>query len=127
MVSQCCCSEMHCPLSPVVSGGDNLDNSSSMLIKSFEFDILPMELEDAASLEDSVEDDDSAAPDDPVEDDDSVSLDESAWKSLEEDAGLSSGMPTGDELEELSQLIQQKAALERNSFPKILRTLLFMP
>ena len=115
MVSQCCCSEMHCPLSPVVSGGVNLDNSSSMLIKSFESEILPMELEDAASLEDSVEGEDS------------VTLDDDAGKSLEEEVGISSGMLTGDELDELSQLIQHKAVAERNVFPKIFRTLLFIP
>ena len=105
MVSQCCCSEMHCPLSPVVSGGVNLDNSSSMLIKSFESEILPMELEEAASLDDSVEGEDS------------VTLDDDAGKSLEE-VGFSSGMLTGDVLDELSQLIQHKAVAERNRFPR---------
>ena len=120
MVSQCCCSEMHCPLSPVVSGGVNLDNSSSMLIKSFESEILPMELEDAASLDDSVEGEDSVSFDEV-----GWSLDDNAGKSLEE-VGFSSGMLTGDVLDELSQLIQHKAVAERNVFPKIFRTLLFI-
>ena len=105
MVSQCCCSEMHCPLSPVVSGGVNLDNSSPMLIKSFESEILPMELEEATPLDDSVEGEDS------------VALDDDAGKSLEE-VGFSSGMLTGDVLDELSQLIQHKAVAERNRFPR---------
>lgn len=111
---------MHCPLSPVVSGGVNLDNSSSMSIKSFESEILPMELEDAASLEDSVEGEDSVSFDEV-----GWSLDDNAGKSLEE-VGFSSGMLTGDVLDELSQLIQHKAVAERNVFPKILRTLLFI-
>ncbi|WP_290960303.1 hypothetical protein [Fibrobacter sp.] len=91
-----------------------MDNSSSMSIKSFESEILPMELEDSASLDDSVEGEDS------------VTLDDDAGKSLEE-VGISSGMLTGDELDELSQLIQHKAVAERNVFPKIFRTLLFIP
>ena len=81
-----------------------MDNSSSMSIKSFESEILPMELEDSASLDDSVEGEDS------------VTLDDDAGKSLEEEVGISSGMLTGDELDELSQLIQHKAVAERNVF-----------
>ena len=98
---------MHVPLNPVVSGRFSFESSSSISIKSLD---APLELLAGVSLEEFGA---------------GVSLDEvGAEVSLDEGAGLLEELGTGSldglETDSLSQLIQQRAALERSSFPKSL-------
>jgi hypothetical protein len=122
MVKQWLISEMHVPLNPVVSGRFSFESSSSILIKALD---APLELLAGVSLEEfgagvSLEEFGAG-----------VSLDEvGAEVSLDEGAGLLEELGTGSldglETDSLSQLIQQRAAPERSSFPKSLWMLLFI-
>ena len=131
MVEQWLFSEMHVPLNPVVSGRFSFESSSSISIKSLD---APLELLAGVSLEEfgaGVSLDEVGAGVSLEEFGAGVSLDEvGAEVSLDEGAGLLDELGTGSldglETDSLSQLIQQRAAPERSSFPKSLWMRLFI-